>query len=44
MARQAIETLSMLAKYFFLRGKYISGELRKNKIQNYGSKLVGTNA
>jgi glycosyltransferase involved in cell wall biosynthesis len=43
MARQAIETLLMLAKYFFLRGKYINGELRKNIIQNYDSRLIGTN-
>jgi len=43
MARQAIETLLMLAKYFFMRGKYIGGELRENKIQNYDSRLIGTN-
>jgi len=43
MVSQAIETLGMLVMYFFIRGKYISGELRKNKIQNYDSMLIGEN-
>jgi len=43
MTRQAIETLWMLIKYFFMRGKYIHGELRKNIISKYDSKLIGTN-
>jgi len=43
MTRQAIETLWMLTKYFFMRGKYIRGELRKIKIESYNSRLIGTN-
>ena len=43
MTRQAFETLWILIKYFFMRGWYIKGELRLNKIENYNSQLIGSN-
>ena len=43
LTQQALETLWMLVKYFFCRGKYIRSELRKNIIKKYDSRLIGWN-
>ena len=43
MVNQALKTLSMLAKYFFGRGKYITSELRDVVIENYDATVVYTN-
>lgn len=43
MVNQALNTLGLVAKYFFRRGKYIKSELRENIFEDYTSTVVYTN-
>ena len=43
MVNQALNTLGLVTKYFFRRGKYIKSELREHTFKDYTSKVVYTN-